>query len=177
MVNFRKMLWMCFLGSLLATGAMAALVAYSFAGDAPVAPPNDRGYQNERAPLPGRLNALLVSEGVEVTIEPAGTKRCPTCGAIEDASGVAVTVDAAGVDVTVDPGGVDVTVSPACPPGSGADPYAGRYDEDSADYDEYADEGGGGDHKLFGFLGKLRGGGGEGPLKRLFGKLRGRRGR
>ena len=170
MVNFRKMLWMCFFGSLLATGAMAALVAYSFAGDAPVAKAADRGYLHERAPLPGRLNALLVSEGgagVDVFVPPlAGLP---------------------GVDVTVDPGGVDVTVNPACPPGgcpdepnSYTDPYAGRYDEDSAEYDAYADEGGGG--KARGFLSKLRkrGGGGflsklrereGGPLGKLLGKL------
>ncbi len=164
MVDFRKMLWMCFFGSLLASAAMAALVAYSFAGNAPVAKSGDRSYLHERAPLPGQLNALLVSEApvVDVVIPPIGGLP--------------------GVDVTVDPGGVDVTVNPACPPGSCADPYAGRYDEDSAEYDAYADEGDGGGRKLFkgGFLrkifGKLRGGEG-GPLKRLLAKLRGRRGR
>ena len=158
MIDYRKKIWMCLLGSLLATGAIAALVAYSFAA-APAA------YLNERAPMPGQLNALLVSEAgpvVDVFVPPlAGLP---------------------GVDVTVDPGGVDVTVNPACPPGGcpePEDPYAGRYDEDSAEYDAYADEGGGGDRKLFkgGFLkkifGKLRGG--EGPLRRLLGKLRGGR--
>lgn len=184
MVNYKLMLWMCFLGSLLATAAMGCLVAYSFAGgpaDAPVATPSDRSYLRERAPLVGRLNALLVSEAgpaVDVTVPPVAGLP--------------------GVDVTVDPAGVDVTVNPSCPVGGCPDVAEGGYPESyphgglqegHEDYNAYADEPDDGGRKLFkgrfkgsGFLSKLRerGGGGflskirereGGPLRKLFGRL------
>ena len=161
MIDYRKRILLCLAASLMATGAIAALVAYSFAGEA---------YQNERAPEVGQLNALLAAEtrigdllkpGVEVTVPPIAPLP--------------------GVEVAVDPSGVDVTVNPACPPGGCPEPGTPEaYPTYEADPDYNADAGGGG--KGSGFLSKLRkrSGGGflsklrereGGPLRKLLGKL------
>ena len=176
MVDYRKMFWGCVLGSLLATGAVGALVAYSF-GAAP--------HENERAPEPGQLNALLVSESPPASSSPVEV-FVPPLGGLP------------GVGVFVDPeAGVDVEIvkepirNPACPPGGCPEPGTpaaypsgdptGYYEEDPADYDAYADGAGGGDGtggrflgkagKLRGFVKKLIPTRKSGPLRRLCGRL------